>query len=154
MMLSGQTIERLKLVEPMFQRREAFGMSFGLGPAGYDIRIDLSDLLSKERWLFPNSGWICGTIEKVRVPTDVVGQIHVKSSWTRRQVSTVGMPAIDPGFCGHLTLSLFNHGSKTIILQHGMPIAQLMFQYTDLNTEGYTGKYQNQGPGATEYKDG
>lgn len=39
MIASAQTIRRLKPVQPFHEREVFGGMTYGLGPAGYDIRI-------------------------------------------------------------------------------------------------------------------
>ena len=41
--LSGQTIRRLGIVTPFAERTSDGGVTYGLGPAGYDLRIDLGD---------------------------------------------------------------------------------------------------------------
>ena len=39
MILPAQTIRRIKPVSPFCERTRYNGMTFGLGPAGYDVRI-------------------------------------------------------------------------------------------------------------------
>ena len=43
MILSGQSIRDRALVHPCCERSKACGMTYGLGPAGYDIRIDMPE---------------------------------------------------------------------------------------------------------------
>ena len=45
--LSGQTIRRMGVFTPFFERTVHNGMTYGLGPAGYDVRIDQQVMLSK-----------------------------------------------------------------------------------------------------------
>ena len=39
MILPAQIIRHIKPITPFFERTKSNGMTFGLGPAGYDIRI-------------------------------------------------------------------------------------------------------------------
>jgi dCTP deaminase len=57
---------------------------------------------------------------------------------------------IEPGWRGFLTLELTNHGPETIKIMRAMPIAQILFHFTDKDTVGYEGKYQDQERGPQE----
>ena len=52
---------------------------------------------------------------------------------------------VEPGWKGYLTLELTNHSEVFIEIAAGTPIAQVVFSYIDEPSEGYNGKYQNQG---------
>jgi dCTP deaminase len=39
MIIPAQTLRKIKPVEPFCERTQHNGMTFGLGPAGYDVRI-------------------------------------------------------------------------------------------------------------------
>lgn len=113
-------------------------MSYGLGPASYDVRID-QDLV-----LFPGDFKLGSVMEEVFLPTRVSAQVADKSSWARKGLSLFNT-FVDPGFHGFLTLELVNLGKEPIVIERGDPIAQLIFSMLDQPTAiPYNGKYQNQ----------
>lgn len=143
------------------------GTSFGLGEAGYDIRIkqtirftprtemclDVEDengmLLDCQFGRFT----LASAIEEFKMPNNLTGIVHDKSTWARRGLSVFNT-VIEPGFKGFLTLELVYHGQTELIIPAGAGIAQVMFHEVKMPT-AYTGKYQNQadepvGPIASE----
>lgn len=138
--LSAQTIARLGLVEPMIARSRDphTGTTYGLSACGYDIRLD------QEIVLTPGGFRLASAMELFRMPTNVVGVVHDKSTWARRGLA-VQNTVIEPGWTGYLTLELTNHSSDVFILESGTPIAQVVFHFLDMDTAfPYDGKYQNQ----------
>jgi len=141
MILSAQTIRRAKLIADIQGRTVSHGLTFGLGPAGYDIRI-AEDLI-----LWPGRFVLASAMEYFQMPKDVLGVVHDKSTWARRGVALQNT-VIEPGWCGFLTLEITMHRFKFIRLRAGMPIAQVVFHLLDEITENpYQGKYQNQAAG-------
>ncbi len=154
MIASGQTLRRVKPVYPFEERKHAFGMTYGLGPAGYDVRLD-QDLV-----LRPGEFRLASTIEHFVMPRNMVGIVHDKSTWARMGLSVFNT-VIEPGWSGFLTLELANQNPERrwwqfwrceeegkLILRKGMPIAQVLFHMTDHPVmEPYAGKYQNQARG-------
>ena len=68
------------------------------------------------------------TLERVRLPDDLVARLEGKSSLGRLGLlihSTAGF--IDPGWDGHVTLELSNVANLPITIYHGMKIGQLSF---------------------------
>ena len=65
----------------MFQRSKEGGLTFGLGPAGYDVRIAETVFLWK-----PLSLRLASTIEKFNMPNDVLATVTDKSTWARRGI--------------------------------------------------------------------
>lgn len=114
-------------------------MSYGCSVAGYDIRI------ATPMNLKPGQFELGVSIERFNLPDNVIGFVHDKSSWARKGLSLFNT-VIEPGWVGYLTLELIHHGVYPIDIQYGDPIAQIIFMYTDTNTEGYSGKYQDQPP--------
>ena len=113
------------------------GLSYGLGEAGYDIRIKQRVLLChKDRFRLASS------IEEFQMPPNLVGIVHDKSTWARRCLSVFNT-VIEPGWCGFLTLELVYHGHETLEILSGDPIAQVVFHATSQPAR-YGGKYQNQ----------
>lgn len=144
MILSGQTIRKIRPVEPFFERTVRNGMSYGLSSAGYDIRCD-QDLV-----LYSRDFVLASSVEYFDMPSNVLGIVHDKSTWARRGV-TVQNTIIEPGWKGHLTLEIANHSRRLVCVMKGDPIAQIVFHFTDEDVEApYTGKYQNQGSAPQE----
>ena len=126
------------MVEPFHDRTTANGMTFGLGPAGYDVRIKQRITLMRGEFA------LASTVERFAIPNDVLAKVADKSTWARRGLA-VQNTIIEPAWCGHLTLELSNHGHTPIDIEAGSPIAQIIFHQLLEPTEiPYAGKYQNQ----------
>lgn len=151
MIASAELLLDLQPLEPFIEEKTlAYGMSFGLSYAGYDVRVDQDIVLD------PQGFSLASTMERFRVPAKflfegrergLLGVVHDKSSWARQGLS-VQNTVIEPGWEGYLTLELTNHGHKVIRIEKGMPIAQIIFHLTTSPGKGYDGKYQGQGRGA------
>lgn len=138
MILSGESIRARNIFSPFSERTKHAGMTFGIGPAGYDVRIDQAIILK------PKGFSLASTVEHFRMPTDLLGIVHDKSTWARLGL-TVQNTVIEPGWEGWLTLELTNHSENVIMLEQGMPIAQIIFHQMDRPASvAYDGKYQNQ----------
>ena len=152
MILSPQTLSSLKVfdpdkeklfhvVEPFHSRTLIRNLTFGLGPAGYDIRC------RQRRKLSPGDFVLVSSIEYFRMPNHVQGEVKDKSSWARRGLF-VQNTVIEPGWQGYLTLELTAH--LDVIVEEGDPIAQVVFQLLDKpSSHPYCGRYQGQGPEPT-----
>jgi dCTP deaminase len=142
LILSAQTIRKLVVITPFNEEQVGpLGLSYGLGPAGYDVRL-------QDKLVLEAHGWELGSIiEHIELPANVVASVHDKSSWARLGV-TVQNTTVEPGWHGWLTLELSNHSAKQVVLPAGVPIAKLRFQFLDEATERtYNGRYQDQGRG-------
>ena len=144
MILSAQSIRQRGIFTPFAERTKAFGMTYGLGPAGYDIRI-------REDIILPvGMASLASSLEQFNMPNDVLGKVADKSTWARKFLA-VQNTIIEPGWRGFLTLELSNHGAFEIELKAGMPIAQIILHLLDEPTvQPYAGKYQDQKPGAVD----
>lgn len=136
------------------------GTSYGLGEAGYDIRI-------KQRVVFDGKGTVtvscidfadrtnpygerahagrftlASAMELFQMPDNLVGVVHDKSTWARRGLSVFNT-VIEPGWRGFLTLELVYHGEGQLVIPEGAGIAQVLFSQT-AEKRTYAGKYQNQ----------
>lgn len=141
MIASAQTIRVMRPVEPFFERTESHGMTFGLGPAGYDVRI------AEALTILPGEFHLASTIEHFTMPNDHLAMVADKSTWAREGLA-VQHTVIEPGWRGWLTLELTNHGPDPITLHCGHPIAQIVFHRLDQPTElPYNGRYQDQEAG-------
>jgi dCTP deaminase len=106
--------------------------------------------------LHPGDFVLGTTIERVRVPADLVARVEGRSSLGRLAVvvhATAGF--IDPGFEGQVTLELSNLGRLAVKLYPGMRISQVVFHQMTSPAERPYGpargsKYQGQsGPQAS-----
>lgn len=142
MILTPRMIRERSLLDPFSERAVENGMTYGLGPAGYDVRIAETIMLK------PGAFALASTIERFSMHSDVIGFVHDKSTWARRGLA-VQNTVIEPGWRGWLTLELTNHGYSDLMIQSGSPIAQVIFHLLPEPTETpYDGKYQDQMPGA------
>lgn len=131
---------------------ESQGVSYGLGEAGFDIRIKQDIEFTRgtkfPRIVFvdsvPNAGRFClaSAVEEFNMPDNLVGVVHDKSTWARQGLSVFNT-VIEPGFKGYLTLELVYHGEGELIIPAGSGIAQVLFHEV-LEPRQYTGKYQSQ----------
>jgi dCTP deaminase len=142
MILPAQLIKAIEppVVQPFRARTvdAASGMTYGLGPAGYDVRIAEHILLRRGAFA------LASTIEKFEMPHYVLATVHDKSSWARKGLA-VQTTVIEPGWRGYLTLELTNHGPEELLIEHGSPIAQILFhQLVEPTSIPYRGRYQDQ----------
>jgi len=109
--------------------------------------------------LHPGEFVLGSTLERIRLPDDLVARLEGKSSLGRLGLlihSTAGF--IDPGWDGHVTLELSNVANLPITIYVGMKIGQLSFmELTEPSERPYGSdalgsKYQGQkGPTASRY---
>jgi len=135
------------------------GASYGLGEAGYDIRIkqkvifkpgDFVSLKWQEADGSKHGSCVDGrgrftlasAMEEFNMPDDLMGIVHDKSTWARRGLSVFNT-VIEPGWKGFLTLELVYHGEGELIIPAGSGIAQVVFHLLAEEAQ-YKGKYQNQ----------
>ena len=127
------------------------GVSYGLGEAGYDIRIKqeirfrpltLGPQIEVDGGIEFGRFVIASAIEEFDMPADLVGIVHDKSTWARQGLSVFNT-VIEPGFKGFLTLELVFHGNTEITIPAGAGIAQVIFSSL-AHDAAYDGKYQDQ----------
>ena len=161
--INGKTLLAKSPIRGMIPHKmTAHGTSYGLGEAGYDIRIkqeitffgqktlfdytgpamDVSTDVEGLRTMQPGRFTLASVIEEFDMPADLVGVVHDKSTWARQGLSVFNT-VIEPGFKGGLTLELVFHGSKELTIPAGSGIAQVIF--TSLAHDAwYEGKYSGQ----------
>ena len=144
MILSAQAIRARGIFIPFSERERFLGMTYGVGPAGYDVRIAETFVLE------PGGFSLASTLERFDMPTDVLGIVHDKSTWARKGLALQNT-VVEPGWNGFLTLELTNHGKEPLEFYEGQPIAQIILHLLDQPTgQPYAGKYQGQKAGAQE----
>ncbi len=109
--------------------------------------------------LHPGEFVLASSLERIRLPDDLVGRLEGKSSLGRLGLlihSTAGF--IDPGWDGHVTLELSNVANLPITIYYAMKIGQLSFVQLSEPAERPYGsgelgsKYQGQkGPTPSRY---
>jgi dCTP deaminase len=109
--------------------------------------------------LHPGEFVLGSTLERIKLPDDLVARLEGKSSLGRLGLlihSTAGF--IDPGWDGHVTLELSNVANLPITIYYAMKIGQLSFVQltepaeTPYGTSGLGSKYQGQaGPTPSRY---
>jgi dCTP deaminase len=101
--------------------------------------------------LHPGEFVLGQTLERVRLPDDIVARLEGKSSLGRLGLlihSTAGF--VDSGFEGNLTLELSNVANLPVTIYYGMPIGQVSFMRMDApverpyGSEAARSKYQGQ----------
>jgi dCTP deaminase len=141
MIVSGQTLRRVKPVSPFCERTRYNGLTYGVGPAGYDVRIDQTVRIP------PGGFTLASTLEEFNMPDNMLGIVHDKSPWARMGLAAQNT-VIEPGWRGYLTLELTNHGDEEILIDDGTAIVQIIFHLLDEAAEqAYSGKYQDQARG-------
>jgi dCTP deaminase len=109
--------------------------------------------------LHPGEFVLGSTLERIKLPDDLVARLEGKSSLGRLGLlihSTAGF--IDPGWDGHVTLELSNVANLPITIYYAMKIGQLSFVQltepaeTPYGADGLGSKYQGQaGPTPSRY---
>ena len=131
-----------------------------------DVRRPLADLTDvvtmtgDEPFILHPGEFVLGsTLERIRLPDDLVARLDGKSSLGRLGLlihSTAGF--IDPGWDGHVTLELSNVAKLPITIYPGMKIGQISFMQmtepaaTPYGSSAIGSKYKGQeGPTPSRY---
>lgn len=157
MVVNGNSLYRSsQLLDVPDRKVSEHGVSYGLGEAGYDIRIKQDITFYRLFGLIPMVKVVDGkqvsrhlgkftlasAIEKFNMSPSCVAIVHDKSTWARRALSVFNT-VIEPGWKGYLTLELVYHGRKKLHIPAGSGIAQVLFHLVQ-EPANYNGKYQNQ----------
>lgn len=157
MVVNGNSLYRSsQLLDVPDRKVSEHGVSYGLGEAGYDIRIKQDITFYRLFGLIPMVKVVDGkqvsrhlgkftlasAIEKFNMSPSCVAIVHDKSTWARRALSVFNT-VIEPGWKGWLTLELVYHGRKKLHIPAGSGIAQVLFHMVQ-EPANYNGKYQNQ----------
>ena len=143
-------------------------VSYGLTSFGYDIRVanewacyngqnalDLKDprTLSVDRYeadqlvIHPGEMILCRSVERFRMPANVVATVLGKSSYARLGL-LVNVTPLEPGWHGTITIELSNVGHRPIVVHANEGIAQVQFHTGTrpdrIYSEKTTAKYQGQ----------
>jgi len=139
MIVNGRRLCDAHPISPMIgEKFREYGVSYGLGEAGYDLRIKQTVTLHPLRRFA-----LASTIERFDMPKNLVAIVHDKSTWARRGLSVFNT-VIEPGWRGWLTLELIYHGWKPLHIPAGAGIAQAIFHELIEPASYGGGKYQDQ----------
>lgn len=105
-----------------------------------DIELK-ADLKNKTITIKPNDFYLVTTIEKVNVPTNLVGILKPRSTLQRMGL-ILRTTQIAPGYCGELTFALQNAGPATVEIEMQSRIVHVMFAKVDGKTAIYRGQWQ------------
>jgi len=83
----------------------------------------------------PHHTVLGSTLEFIKLPLDLSGQILTRSSIARTFIIIETAPWIHPGFRGCLTLEIANVSNTPVLLHPGIPIGQLLLLTVDLTEE-------------------
>ncbi len=143
MMLPDWKLRKEILIEPFSEK--------SLQPAGYDLRVGKEayingQLIDVEREggivIPPKTHALVLTLERVKLPDDVMGDMKIRSSLAREGL--LGSFAwVDPGWDGNLTLALFNSSDSPVELSYGERFVQIAFiRLEEPARNPYRGNYQ------------
>lgn len=83
----------------------------------------------------PHHTVLGSTLEFIKLPLDLSGQILTRSSIARTFIIIETAPWIHPGYRGCLTLEIANVSNTPVLLHPGIPIGQLLLLTVDLTEE-------------------
>lgn len=162
--------ENHRLLDPFIPYSVRSGViSYGLGPYGYDLRLDRTyrrpaglpalmdphqvsetqfETLSEDKIIIPAGHFILGrSLEYFRMPKKILGLVFGKSTYARCGV-LVNVTPLEPEWSGFLTISIANCGAWPAALHPGQGIAQVIFiESSELPIMSYKdlkGKYDGQ----------
>jgi len=143
MMLPDWKIRKEILIEPFNEK--------SLQPAGYDLRVGneaylhgkIIDVNDEGRLVIPPKTYaLILTLERVKLPDDVMGDMKLRSSLAREGL--LGSFAwVDPGWDGNLTLGIYNASDEPVELEYGERFVQIAFiRLESPSRNPYRGNYQ------------
>jgi dCTP deaminase len=137
------------------EKLSAYGTSYGLSEAGYDIRINetvyfyIDDpvrtlSITNTGIIRENKGrfTLASAMEVFQMPYNLVATVKDKSTWARKGLSVFNT-VIEPGWSGILTLELVFNGNENLTIPAGTGIAQVLFARLEYDADYGDGKYQN-----------
>ena len=104
--------------------------------------IDISISDNKIFFILPNEVYLVSTMEKVNMPVNILAHIDTRTTMFRSGM-ILKATYTNPGYKGHLTFLLINHGKSAIPLQRGVRIAQVAFHEVKGSCEPYNGLWNH-----------
>jgi dCTP deaminase len=110
-----------------------------------DFKTEYQKITDNFFRLYPGRFVLATTMEYIRMPDDLTAFVEGRSSIGRLGLFIQNAGWVDPGFEGEITLELYNASNRSIKLESGRRIGQLVFAQMDCPAEKpYSGKYQGQ----------
>lgn len=115
--------------------------SYGPDGCGYTMRgafLERSELVE-----IPSMGSLSiKTFESVKMPTNMIGLLYIKSTYARQGIILVTNSPVDPGYEGSLTIRLFNSGPKSVAIYTAGGLAMLIVHELNDSVAAYNGRHQ------------
>ena len=101
-----------------FKDPPAFLAAIHVDPSLWDS-VDLWNREERDSFLLkPREFVLAQTLERIAMPTDLIGFVEGRSSFARVGITIhITAPKIDPGFDGHITLEMANFGKVPVELR-------------------------------------
>ncbi len=145
--LSSQSLQKIlpKVVEPFDQdriRTAAYELSMGseVFITGTDMKTKSTLSLGDQREIPPGQFALLITEEKVAIPKKYIGFIAIKFGIKKLGLVNISGFHVDPGFEGKLLFSVYNAGSKSIVVSRGARIFLMWLSELDKADEIPYGK--------------
>ena len=150
-LLDSEDVEQRLVIEPLLSDAQ-------IGPASLDLRLGtefmevqrtkqgvldpfaehdehrFNVMFGNELIIHPGQFLLGSTLEYLRVPRNVGGQVLNRSSWARNGLLVATAVTVHPGFTGTLTLELVNEGTIPLKLITGTRICQSVLWRCDQET--------------------
>ena len=142
--------EAEKLIQPWEPARVAHGAyELAMGPEAYltsSVTPEKKRLNAGDEVVIPPGQFaLLLTEEVISMPADSIGFISIKAGVKFRGLVNVSGFHVDPGFSGRLKFSVYNAGSKDIVLLRGDPLFPIWFANLDAPTpDPYAGSHKGQ----------
>jgi dCTP deaminase len=159
------------MIEPFVPEQVSEGViSYGLSSYGYDIRVadefkilsgrsgatldpkefdpsTLVDFKGPSCTIPAHSFALARSVEYLRIPREILGLVVGKSSYARCGIFCHVTP-LEPGWCGHITIGIYNLAPLPARVYAHEGIAQVIFlqasEPCQVSYEDRQGKYQDQ----------
>jgi len=119
------------------------------GIISMEKEIQYKTMVTDTYILLPGQFVLATTMEYFSLPDNLTAFVEGRSSLGRMGLFIQNAGWVDPGFCGEITLELYNANRCAIELKAGRRVGQLVFAKMDASAlHPYSGKYQGQ-KGAT-----
>ena len=153
-MLKAKTLEISPLEQSQIQPASVdvrLGNTFSIVedlPSGIitlEDKINYKTIETNTYVLLPGQFVLATTMEYISLPDNLTAFVEGRSSLGRMGLFIQNAGWVDPGFCGEITLELFNANRCAIELKSGRRVGQLVFAEMDETAlNPYSGKYQGQ----------
>lgn len=106
-----------------------------------DLNRDIHRILTFR----PNSLTFITTIEKFRIPCDMIARFNLLGYWVRKGLLLGTAPIVDPEFTGRLIIPIHNFSTNPVQIEYGDELVAVEFTKTLPVTTAYVANPENQG---------